>query len=488
MKRIVATDFYNYTKCKYLVYLEKNGDQKSKDRVSDFVKMLWYRGIQHEKEIIEKIAKDKNKNFAEVDKNKKANQETFEQTLELMKRGVDYIYQGVLISDNYIGRPDLMEKVDGKSIFGNYYYIPIDIKAGRGYEGEEFDDERTKLSYKLQITFYALLLGKIQAYQPEMGKIINIDKEELEYKLDTQDEKFVAYFQDIELMARGEELYQPTISGKCGMCQWKTYCKNWADKNKDLSLIYYLGEQKYGLQSYGINSYEDLLKHPLGEWLDILPTAKKQGYFKGIAEKSLTNFYNRALVYISGKEVIYNKIDFPSGSKEIHFDIEDDPTQDIVYMFGFWIIDNGKGYYHAIVAENINGEEKATRELWEFLKINQGIPMYHYSHHEKSTLRRLQEKYSLDPSVYEQFLNDAFDLYSAVTKNTDFPLTSYGLKAICKHLGFHWSAEDAGGANSIEWYSKYLAGDKSMMDKILKYNEEDCKATAYLKDYLIYAK
>lgn len=484
IKHIVATDFYNYTQCKHLVYLDKNGDPKLKDKVSDFVKMLWFRGIQHEKNMIEKIAKDNDKSFAEVDRNKKADQETFNQTLELMRKGIDFIYQGVLIHNNYIGRPDLLEKVSGKSIFGDYYYIPVDIKAGRGYEGEEFEDEKSKLSYRLQLTFYALLLDKIQNYKPQAGKIININEEQLEYTLDTQDEKFIKYFDDIELMSNGKELYQPTIGGKCSMCQWKTYCKKWATKNKDLSLLFYLGENKYGLQGYGINNYEDLLKHSLQEWLEILPKAKKQGYFKGVAEKSLTNFYNRALTYSKGKEIIYNKIDFPTGNKEIHFDIEDDPTQDIVYMFGFWIRDNGKEHYHYIIAEDLHDEEKATLELWDFLKNNQGIPIYHYSHHEKSTLRRLQEKYNLDPQIYEKFLEDTFDLYEAIKKNTDFPLPSYGLKSICKYLGFHWSAEDAGGANSIEWYSKYLAGDKSMMDKILKYNEEDCKATAYLKDYL----
>ncbi|MFA6322137.1 MAG: TM0106 family RecB-like putative nuclease [Candidatus Buchananbacteria bacterium] len=486
MKNITATDFYDYTQCKHLVYLEKNGDLSLKTKVSDFVRMLWYRGIQHEELIIKYLLETKkDKTFAEISKSKPAGKTTFDETLELMKKGIDYIYQGVLMDGNLIGRPDLLEKVEGSSNFGNYYYIPVDVKAGRGYEGDDFDEGKIKKTYSLQLTFYALLLGKVQGFSPQFGKIFNIDGQSLEYNLNIEDDSFKKIFNEIKQMSEGKELYQPVIGGKCGMCQWKSVCKKWAEDNDDLSLLFYVGETKYGIQQYGVDNIDELLKLSLDEWLDKLPQIKKEGYFKGIAEKSFINIYKRALVHKQGKEVIYSQIDFPKGNREIHFDIEDDPTQNIVYMYGFWIRENGKEYYKAILAETLDDEEKAARELWDFLKENQGTPIYHYSHHEKSTLKRLQERYKLDADVLNQFIADTFDLYEAIKKNTDFPLPSYGLKSICHYLGFNWSAEDAGGANSIEWYSQYLKGDKKMMDKILKYNEEDCKATAFLKDYLI---
>ncbi len=97
---------------------------------------------------------------------------------------------------------------------------------------------------------------------------------------------------------------------------------------------------------------------------------------------------------------------------------------------------------------------------------------------------RLQEKYKLPEEPFEILKRNAVDMYKVITDYTDWPLTSYGLKSICKFIGFKWSSEDAGGANSIEWFSKFLQGDKKMLEKILKYNEEDCRATNYLKDYL----
>ena len=136
------------------------------------------------------------------------------------------------------------------------------------------------------------------------------------------------------------------------------------------------------------------------------------------------------------------------------------------------------------MAQDINEEEKTVKELWKFLQECYGIPIYHYSMHEISTLRRLQQKYKLAPSPLEQLEEKSIDLYKIIQKYSDWPLTSYGLKSICKFIGFQWSSDDAGGANSIEWFSKFLSGNKEMGEKILEYNKEDCEATAHLKDYI----
>ena len=189
------------------------------------------KSIQHEDDVITSIIKKKGKTFEEIKKDKPASKETFKETLELMKKGIDYIYQGVLIDDNFSGRPDLLEKVEGKSKFGNYYYIPVDIKAGRGYEGGDYED--LKESYLFQLTFYSLLLDKIQGVIPVMGKIINIDKEVIDYKLELANEKFNKILSDVSKTNKGEELYQPVVGGKCGLCDWQSYCKKWAEDRDD---------------------------------------------------------------------------------------------------------------------------------------------------------------------------------------------------------------------------------------------------------------
>lgn len=48
--QITAQGLYNYVKCPHRVYLDNNGDPKEKSEVNLFVKLLWEKGLQTEKE------------------------------------------------------------------------------------------------------------------------------------------------------------------------------------------------------------------------------------------------------------------------------------------------------------------------------------------------------------------------------------------------------------------------------------------------------
>ena len=82
--------------------------------------------------------------------------------------------------------------------------------------------------------------------------------------------------------------------------------------------------------------------------------------------------------------------------------------------------------------------------------------------------------------------NHAIDLYSdCVLKYTDWPLYSYSLKDIAKYLGFAWRDKTPSGALSIQWFNEYLKdNDPAKLQRIIDYNEDDCKATVVIKDFL----
>ncbi|MBU4347047.1 TM0106 family RecB-like putative nuclease [Patescibacteria group bacterium] len=88
----------------------------------------------------------------------------------------------------------------------------------------------------------------------------------------------------------------------------------------------------------------------------------------------------------------------------------------------------------------------------------------------------------------ESFFDNSkmIDLYNVVFKNTDWPLASYSIKDIAAYLGFKWRDETPSGALSIQWYNEYLkTNDEKIKKRILDYNENDCKATMILKDFLV---
>ena len=71
-------------------------------------------------------------------------------------------------------------------------------------------------------------------------------------------------------------------------------------------------------------------------------------------------------------------------------------------------------------------------------------------------------------------------------KQTDWPLSSYSIKDIATYLGFKWRDKTPSGVLSIQWYNEYVrTKDKNMLNRIIEYNEYDCKATLILKDKLV---
>ena len=81
--------------------------------------------------------------------------------------------------------------------------------------------------------------------------------------------------------------------------------------------------------------------------------------------------------------------------------------------------------------------------------------------------------------------NNTIDLHWKFIEAAILPVYFYSLKDVAKYLGFKWQAEDAGGAESVVWYNDWLkTGDQKIMDKIIKYNEDDVKATLFLKEWL----
>ena len=81
----------------------------------------------------------------------------------------------------------------------------------------------------------------------------------------------------------------------------------------------------------------------------------------------------------------------------------------------------------------------------------------------------------------------AIDLYThCILKHTDWPLYSYSLKDIARYLGFNWRDKTPSGALSIQWFNEYLKDlDQTKLQRILDYNEDDCKATMIIKDFLV---
>ena len=206
----------------------------------------------------------------------------------------------------------------------------------------------------------------------------------------------------------------------------------------------------------------------------------------------MTKALRRADVqYNLKKPVLLEPVSFPVVSYELFFDIEDDPTQEFVYLHGVYERKGEEVRFLDFTATELSNEAEkdAWTRFWTYIKslpVND-FSVYYYSPHEKTTYKKLQKKYPDVISAEEvlEFFDspNVIDLYKVVLKSTDWPLSSYSLKAIAVHLGFQWRDESPSGALSIQWFNEYMEKrDPEMLKRILEYNEDDCKATMVLKD------
>lgn len=78
----------------------------------------------------------------------------------------------------------------------------------------------------------------------------------------------------------------------------------------------------------------------------------------------------------------------------------------------------------------------------------------------------------------------AIDLYfDVVLKAPEWPTRDYSIKSLAKYLGFIWRNTYPSGAGSIEWFHRWVeSGDQEIKQRILDYNEDDCRATRVLID------
>ncbi len=475
-RSITANDLYNLTKCAHRVYLDANGDQTEKVEVSPFVKLLWELGLQTERTYLAAQGAGQVADLQALPLDSAARE-----TLRLMRIGVPLIYQGCLQDEDLVGRPDLLVKRDGASRFGPYLYEPIDIKAGKGWEERDGKRTRFKVHYAFQVLFYRLLLERVQGALPPTAHIVNVDLALEEFNPAEFESEFALALAEARRLIEARETSEPVLGSHCHLCSWFNHCERWVRDTADPTGLFFVGKQKFALKAAGLRTIADIAGMNVEEFASGPKKIPRMG------AASLQRMKTRAQVRLDGRPLVRPGYSFPARQREVYFDIEDDPTQGLTYLFGMLIKEGTRQpRFEYFVARKPEEEESTVRAFWDFLASAQDDVYYVYSPKERTTLRRLREKYGLDPEVLARYESREYDLYhDLVVAYSDWPTYSYGIKQIAKQIGFKWRDSDPSGANSIAWYNEYLANpaNEAALTRILDYNEDDCRAMVALKDY-----
>jgi predicted RecB family nuclease len=188
------------------------------------------------------------------------------------------------------------------------------------------------------------------------------------------------------------------------------------------------------------------------------------------------------------KPIPYSQSVFlPIAPIELYFDIEAEPELNLDYLHGVLVVDryNNTEKFHGFLAESPAEEGAIWEQFLELMWAYPIAPIFHFCDYEVKTFKRLAKLYNTPAYLWKPVLKRFVDIHKQVTQQAIMPVESYALKPIARWLGFDWRDAKANGAQCVCWYDDWLkTGDRDLLEAIVRYNEDDCRATYIVKDWL----
>ncbi len=382
--------------------------------------------------------------------------------------------------------PPLLIKINGKSKWGKYKYIPVVSKLGRKTTKEHF--------YELALC--SILLESYEGVKIDFGLVIsntqNILKTEKVILNKKIRNKTINIFSEMVDSLKGNIPNITEDRKKCSICPWQTFCDKEAKLKGYLTDIDGIGKKTANiLKTIGISNFKQLAvsnKILLDEQL------------ANFQEKNLertSKFINQSKSYSTGIPIQLknindlNKLIFRQKSGFFVFDIESNPDEKHDFLFGFLTMKkNNKGYYSDNYDPilNLNNEKNKIYIKKIFIKLftNRDWPVLHYGETEKIAIIKLAEQFSLNITEMENLKSRFIDLHLLVRETWILPLKNYSLKTVAQWTGFEWQNINASGSKALFWWIQYQETlNESFLKKIIEYNKDDCKATLHIANWLI---
>jgi len=170
-------------------------------------------------------------------------------TLELMRAGVPWIFQGVLLAGDRLGLPDLMRRVDGASALGAHHYEVVDVKSSG----------RARSDQVLQVVFYSRLLAQLQGRMPDHGALVLKDRSEERFVVADFVHACEEVERDLERARAEPDAVAPFRQQACEGCHWNHQCVPAMEQARDLSLLDGMSRgARATLHRLGVRTVEDL--------------------------------------------------------------------------------------------------------------------------------------------------------------------------------------------------------------------------------------
>lgn len=484
-----ATDLVGFLECEHLTTLDLLDLESPLPRApeDEQVALIQQKGHDHERAYVEQL-RSRTSSFVDISERRGDVGERIGFTIEAMRAGVEIIYQGALMSGDFIGYPDFLRRVERPSDLGAYSYEVVDAKLARS--------EKTK--FIVQLAFYSQCVAEVQGTAPLMMHVVLGDLTEVPYRL-SEYARYVG-----ELRRRFEERVRdharetyPDPCDHCNLCKWAHLCDERRATDDHLCQVAGITKvQTKKLQSAGITT------------LAALGSLDERAVVPKISPETLAKIRNQARLQLEARQTGTRKVELldvndqqrgfarlprPSPG-DLFFDMEGDPYEEggLEYLFGVYFFEEGQPEFRGFWAHS-RGEEKTAFEAFmdfatERLKVFPDAHIYHYAHYEPTALKRLMSMHGTREADLDNLLRRSklIDLYKVVREGIRVSEPSYSIKNI-EHFYLEKRSGDVTNAGaSIVYYERWKeTGDPQLLKDIETYNFDDVRSTFELREWLL---
>ncbi|MFQ5804404.1 MAG: TM0106 family RecB-like putative nuclease [Candidatus Methylomirabilales bacterium] len=427
------------------------------DETSRYDEMRFQRGIEHEEAWVSQHYPDALKITPDF------GFEALKNTMRAMLDGVSAIYQPQLwdLRGETYGKGDLLVRDNGhESDLGPYHYRLVEIKRSRSLQDY----------HVLQAAIYNRMLAGLQGYNPaELTVVLKDGMGTVTYpdRHNQLDELMASW----RALRDGGHMPEPGRPPDVTESPWRVYGNKVVDDRKDLVLLAGVGaKERDKLREAGIHRVDELWNLRLEKVREIL--GNKHGH----------QAYYVAQAYKTGQPILKSKsrLNIPRAGRHLYFDFEnvDDLHPTVpphVYLIGCWDAEQDR-FVH-FLARGAADEDRIFREFLEYVGDVRRARLYHWTDYEIGEMTKVIQRWPELGAPLEKLMSSCVDLLQVIKSAVYLPVPTFSIKSVAPALGFHWRQDNFGAFDSMVNYWDYLDGaDGAIMDNVLTYNEDDCRA------------
>ncbi len=408
-------------------------------------------------------------------------------TVEAMRTGVEYIHQAVFLADGWHGIADFLERVERPSALGAWRYVVLDTKLARHPRPE----------HALQLCFYTHCLGQAQKLEPEGAYIVLGTEERIPIRLRDVSAYYRRLRRRFESAAADRMQTSPYPCQHCSICDFQSVCKDrWEREDHLVRVASIRRDQVDRLVSSSITTLTELAEAHSGTRIPKMPAPTFEN-LHGQAQLQLERQRSGKIGYRTIPiEIGRGLATLPQRSKgDVVFDLEGhpffEPARGLEFLFGVLTLDGPQPQYDAFWAHDRDGECKALEAIIDLvqarLALHPDLHVYHFGVYEPTAIKRLMGAYGTRESQVDDLLRRKtfINLHTVVRQALRAGVPSYSLKVLEPLFLFMRSAAVRSGMEAILQYEHWVTTrDDASLAEIAAYNEEDCRATLALLDWL----